>query len=51
LVNANTAIRMVGVALGFLFVQDSSTLTRAEGKGGGKRENEENKNDVTAAEK
>jgi hypothetical protein len=32
LVNANTAIRMVGVALGFLFVQDSSTLTRAEGR-------------------
>ena len=37
LVNANTAIRMVGVALGFLFVQDSSTLTRAWGGGRTKR--------------
>jgi len=38
---------MVGVALGFLFVQDSSTLKPVERKKG---EDEENKNDATAAE-
>jgi hypothetical protein len=39
---------MVGAAPGFLFVQDSSTLTRADEKT--KKEDEENKNDATAAE-